>query len=326
MATGEFVKELLENDDFKNMLKSMNEETVKVIKESLDNHTSRIEEMEKKLLKRIAEIDKEHKANMEDMKKKLNEMDKTQRYRMQTIEKQVHKMEETHTRRLEQAEAEIHTLSCENIKLRTQNATHENQIDDLLANLEERSSVLEDQMQYSRRNCLIVTGIAENRGEDTDKVMQSFAMDKLGIQLPESEIDRSHRLGKKQIGKPRPIIIKFVRYNMRRKFMKERRKLKGQGMSIQEHLTPFAEHLYGTAQDLARKAPWLKKVWTWDGRITCLVQMNDNSPEQKITVKNYEGLNKIWRKGAEEKAKSPKRRTTDPTYEQTAWEKVEKRD
>ena len=54
----------------------------------------------------------------------------------------------------------------------------------------------------------------------------------MGIQLADSEIDRSHRLGKKQDGKPRPIIMKFVRYNMRRKFMKERRKLKGQGMSV----------------------------------------------------------------------------------------------
>ena len=326
MATGEFVKELMENDDFKKMLKSMNEETAKVIKESLDSHTSRIEEMEKKLLKRIEQIENEHKTNMNEMKKKLNEMEKTQRYRMQTMEKQVHKMEDAHTRRLEQAEAEIHTLSCENIKLRTQNSNHEKQIDDLLGNLEERSSVLEDQMQYSRRNCLIVTGIAENRGEDTDKVMQSFAEDKLGIQLADSEIDRSHRLGKKQVGKPRPIIIKFVRYNVRRKFMKARRKLKGQGMSVQEHLTPFAEHLYGKAQDLSRKAPWLKKVWTWDGRVTCLVQMNESAPEQKITVKNYNDLNKIWRRGAEEKEKSPKRRTTDPTYEQTAWEKTEKRD
>ena len=325
MATGEFVKELMENDDFKKMLKSMNEETAKVIKESLESHTSRIEEMEKKLLKRIEQIENEHKTNMNEMKK-LNEMEKTQRYRMQTMEKQVHKMEDAHTRRLEQAEAEIHTLSCENIKLRTQNSNHEKQIDDLLGNLEERSSVLEDQMQYSRRNCLIVTGIAENRGEDTDKVMQSFAEDKLGIQLADSEIDRSHRLGKKQVGKPRPIIIKFVRYNMRRKFMKARRKLKGQGMSVQEHLTPFAEHLYGKTQDLSRKAPWLKKVWTWDGRVTCLVQMSERAPEQKITVKNYNDLNKIWRRGAEEKEKSPKRRTTDPTYEQTAWEKTEKRD
>ena len=94
-------------------------------------------------------------------------------------------------------------------------------------------------------------------------------------------------------------------------------------MSFQEHLTPFAEHLYGKAQELSRKAPWLKKVWTWDGRVTCLVQMNESAPEQKITVKDYNDLNKIWRRGAEEKEKSPKRRTTDSTYEQTAWEKTE---
>ena len=177
---------------------------------------------------------------------------------------------------------------------------------------------------------MVVSGIAEKRGEDTDEIIQTFAAEKLGIELEDTDIDRSHRLGKKQVGKPRLIIVKFVRYNMRRKVMKERRKLKGQGMGIQELLTPFTEHLMGKAKELSRKTPWLKKVWlwTWDGRVVCLVQLSESHPEQKITVRNNEDLNKIWLKGEKSSTKSPKakRKITDPDFEQGEWEKTQKRD
>ena len=328
MASADFVKELMVNDDFKKMLKSMHEDTTNTIKELLDSHTKRIEEMEKKHLKRVEEMEKEHKAELQRIEGKLKTMEETQIYRMQSVEDKVRRMEESHNRRTEQMEGEIHTLSCENIKLRTENESHENQIEDLLMNLEMNASVLEDQIQYSRRNCLVVSGIEEKTGEDTDEEIKTFAAQKLGIELNDTDIDRSHRLGRKQAGKPRPIIVKFVRYNMRRKVMKERRKLKGQKMGIQELLTPFTEHLMGKAKELSKKAPWLKKVWTWDGRVVCLVQLSELHPEQKITVRNNEDLNKIWLKGNKPSPKSPKakRKITDPDFEQGEWEKTQKRD
>ena len=110
--------------------------------------------------------------------------------------------------------------------------------------------------------------------------------------------------------------------------MKQRKKLKGQGMGIQELLTPFAEHLLGKAQDLSSKAPWLKKVWTWDGRIVCLVKLSESHPEQKITVTCHSDLDKIWLKGKSPSPKSPwaKKKINDPDYMETAWEKTEKKD
>ena len=328
MASAEFVKELMDNADFKKMLKSMHDDTTNMIKDLLDSHTKRIEEMERKHLKRVEEMEKEHKAEVQRIEGKLKTMEEAQIYRMQSVEDKVRRNEESHNRRIEQLEGEVHTLSCENIKLRHENESNDDQLQDLLMNLEMNASVLEDQIQYSRRNCLVVSGIAEKRGEDTDEIIQTFAAEKLGIELEDTDIDRSHRLGKKQVGKPRPIIVKFVRYNMRRKVMKERRKLRGQGMGIQELLTPFTEHLMGKAKALSRKAPWLKKVWTWDGRVVCLVQLSESHPEQKITVRNNEDLNKIWLKGEKPSPKSPKakRKITDPDFEQGEWEKTQKRD
>ena len=51
------------------------------------------------------------------------------------------------------------------------------------------------------------------------------------------DIDRSHRLGNLDKWKPRPIIIKFFRYNVRARIFKNKRKLKGKRTSVTESLT-----------------------------------------------------------------------------------------
>ena len=79
---------------------------------------------------------------------------------------------------------------------------------------EEVSKLKEDgdrQSQYSRRNCLLVHGLPEEKNEKTDSKAINLIKEKLGIELDERDIDRSHRLGKLNNGKtsPRPIIVKF---------------------------------------------------------------------------------------------------------------------
>ena len=56
----------------------------------------------------------------------------------------------------------------------------------------------EDEMeQYSRRSCLIFAGIKETGDipEDTDKAILDVCNSKLGLNLTQEAIDRSHRLG-----------------------------------------------------------------------------------------------------------------------------------
>ena len=52
--------------------------------------------------------------------------------------------------------------------------------------------------QYSRRSCLILTGIKEQKGENTDNLVLNALHIHLGIKLDLYEIDRSHRLGRKR--------------------------------------------------------------------------------------------------------------------------------
>ena len=59
------------------------------------------------------------------------------------------------------------------------------------------------------------------------------------ISITEDDADRSRRLGKRSTNhnKSRPIIVKLVKYNIRRKIFYSKKKLKGKKISITESLT-----------------------------------------------------------------------------------------
>ena len=90
----------------------------------------------------------------------------------------------------------------------------------------------------------------------------SFIKDKMDIDLSANDIDRSHRIGKPSPQKIRPIIVKFVRYNDRRKAFSNKKKLKNSGVPITESLT--ARRMGELSK--ARNKHGSKNVWTIDGK------------------------------------------------------------
>ena len=131
--------------------------------------------------------------------------------------------------------------------------------------IEELESKIDLQEQYSRRNCILTHGIAENKEENTDQQAIDFINDSLDIKINEIDIDRSHRIGRydKAKKKARPIIVKFARYNVRGRVFREKRKLKGTGKSITESLTTKRT---GQLND-AREKYGFNNVWSYDGKI-----------------------------------------------------------
>ena len=111
--------------------------------------------------------------------------------------------------------------------------------------LTERSKVLEESIdqlvQYSRRNCLLIHGMEENSNEDTDKLVLNIINNDLGIDLTEVAIDCTNRIEdpKKKKKKVPPIIVKFVRHYDRKEVFSKKKYLKGKGISIPESLTSF---------------------------------------------------------------------------------------
>ena len=151
---------------------------------------------------------------------------------------------------------------------------------------------LDDQEQYSRRNCLLLHGIPEHRREDTTAICVNQLNQRLGLALTKDNFDRTHRIGSAdkpatddEEPKPRPIIMKFVSYAQRSSVFRSKRKLKGSHLMITESLTKKKMDIMRTAQHLAREHA-IKRVWSQDGRITVL----DNT-DTKIAILKATDLN-----------------------------------
>ena len=160
--------------------------------------------------------------------------------------------------------------------LETENAALKNKVDKLEASLESAE-------QYSRRNCLKISGVPENIDKSTDEYVCELAR-AIDVDIRVEDIDRSHRLGRpssaaEQSGRPRDIIVKFVSYRARAKFYKARvlTKSKGyRGVFINEHLTRSRGALLYEARRRV-KSRQLKSAWSMDGAI--MVKLNDANPD-----------------------------------------------
>ena len=100
------------------------------------------------------------------------------------------------------------------------------EVNSLKERVKSLEKVSDDHEQYSRRNCLLIHRIEEEKDEDTDEVVGNMLQDKLELEISKKDIDRSHRIGKPSPRKKRPIIVKFVWYNDRHKAYSNKKKIK----------------------------------------------------------------------------------------------------
>ena len=126
-------------------------------------------------------------------------------------------------------------------------------------------TALENSQMYSRRNNLIFHGLKEARDEETDNAIIKFLKSEMNIDLHTNDLDRSHRLGPKTNTKrrPRPIIVKFTRHNVKSQIYAQKKRLKGKPYLITESLTPERLKIYHDARE--KYGP--KNVWTLDGKV-----------------------------------------------------------
>ena len=84
----------------------------------------------------------------------------------------------------------------------TERKEKEKIINDLQGKLSEMSNEIEvlknsldQQQQYSRRNCVLIHGIPEEKGEDTDEQVLKIIREELGGEVEKSDLYRTHRIG-----------------------------------------------------------------------------------------------------------------------------------
>lgn len=147
--------------------------------------------------------------------------------------------------------------------IKTASATNKTEISDLrlriiqLEALSKRNAALESQLHelesYTRRENLLLDGVPEHAKEDTLQTVKDIFTQKLKL-TGDFEIQRCHRLGQiptkgnqqtdrpRTEGRPRPIIVRFLRAPDRMTVWSNRRLLKGSGIFLREDFAAVIEY------------------------------------------------------------------------------------
>ena len=97
---------------------------------------------------------------------------------------------------------------------------------------ERLSSDLEELCQYGRRLCLRIDNVPVLERESSEEVLKSVKslIEKSGEVIPDSTLDRAHRIGpayiNKEKGKCENIIVRFSTSRLRKLFCRARKKIK----------------------------------------------------------------------------------------------------
>ena len=151
--------------------------------------------------------------------------------------------------------------------------------EDCLINMSKRvdslSGQVDRQEQYSRRNCLFLHGIPENKNEKTDDLCLATINQHFGFSINKADIESTHRIGKPRDSgqKSRPIIVKFVRYNDRKNVFNRKKKLKRKNIAAIDSLTATRIKKLKEAREIYD----FKNVWTPDGKILFKVGSGNTS-------------------------------------------------
>ena len=96
----------------------------------------------------------------------------------------------------------LRALKADNAKLNKENKVLKKRVKKL-------ETAMDDAEQYSRRNCLRISNVPEDASEDTDKLVIDVAR-AVHADISQSDIDRSHRLGKPGKRPVRDIIVVYL--------------------------------------------------------------------------------------------------------------------
>ncbi|KAF0302267.1 hypothetical protein FJT64_025619 [Amphibalanus amphitrite] len=152
----------------------------------------------------------------------------------------------------------------------------EEEIAVLREELKETRAKLDDLEQYSRKNCLNISGIPETVGESTAQLVPCT----VGVTINQTDIDTCHRVVRQAAGKPPTIIVKFARFDQRQELHAARRQLREvaapaggrfttqqlEKVFVSDNLTQHRQSVLYAARQLRRKGK-LFAAWSDVGRL-----------------------------------------------------------
>ncbi|KAK6191154.1 hypothetical protein SNE40_002893 [Patella caerulea] len=153
----------------------------------------------------------------------------------------------------------------------------------LNASVQDKCDELE---QYSRKNCIRISGIKEDLNENVEgKIMKVLST--IDNSLSPNNIENCHRLGRKQANKHRQIIVRLKSYKTKVHIMKNRKMAQTaiKGVYINEDLTRYRAYVASITR-WSYKQGFIAACWTRDGKI--FIRENStvpgkNGPTRKLT-------------------------------------------
>lgn len=141
---------------------------------------------------------------------------------------------------------------------------------------------LNDFENYQRKENLRIIGIPESKTEVSKTVVTEF-FQKRDFKVKEADIHIAHRVGKKDGTRPRAMIVRLFDRNKRDSVIKERRKLKGSGITIAEDVSAM------TMKTLMRvqRSDGIDNAWIWNGKIFARHRSN---PSVSFVVKPFQSV------------------------------------
>ncbi len=159
------------------------------------------------------------------------------------------------------------------------------------------STEIDELKQEQKRNSVKINGLPEANEdfeENTAEVVSNFITTKMDIPMLKWQIESVHRVGKKERGKNRPIVLRFLSHDKKIQVMKAKKKLRdpsarpGEQVYINDDLTEVRANIFKTARQ-AVKDKKIFSTWVFGGRIFVKIKATDNP----TLVKSLSGMNAI---------------------------------
>ena len=190
------------------------------------------------------------KSEIKSVKKDVEELKLSTQFMSSKFEDQKNNIEQRKMK-VEQIEDWVKILesNLSNSSLDDEYYDHESRLKDL----ENKHEYLEN---MSRRNNIKLLGLPEDKNsekswEDTEQIVKETINKELEISSEEIQIERAHRVGKPQDGRPRPVVARFCSWKQKEAILAAARKKKPKNVRFFQDLSSR------TLQRRAEKIPKL---------------------------------------------------------------------
>ena len=114
-------------------------------------------------------------------------------------------------------------------ELKAEIAVLQGKVKTLEDTIEKVAAKAKDNEQYSRRQNVRVTGFVEEEEENCVEKFVNLCREKIGLDVNDEIVDRAHRVGKKEEGANRAIIVRLKTHKDKLTILRNRRNLRGSG-------------------------------------------------------------------------------------------------